>query len=268
MYHTHWGLQTSPFSGVNHAPANASASPMFDEALARLQYLVDQRGRVGLLIGPAGTGKTTVLRRFCEVSRRRGLNAALVGGQGCDERSLFNQLLRGWQLPTGSDGDQAVAWELISDRLAELHYEQTAAIIALDNADQATVAVRLQLERLLHLATACQAQLTLLLGCTTESAGALGRGLLEQVELRIDLNTWSEGETAEHVAQRLYHSGSEQPIFTDDAITALHELAGGIPRKVDQIAQLALLAGAGQQLREIDAMTLAEAYEELGIGGL
>ncbi len=69
---------------------------------------------------------------------------------------------------------------------------------------------------------------------------------------------------AEHVARQLFECGSPSPIFTEEAISALHELSGGVPRKVEQIAQLALLAGAGQQMAEIDAATLVDAYQELG----
>ena len=266
MYHTHWGLQFSPFGSTT--PLAGTSLPGCDEALARLQYLVDQRGRVGLLLGAAGTGKTTLLRRFCEVSHRRGLVASLVGGRGCDERSLLNQLIRDWQVSVAPNVSSAGLWDLLADRLVELRYEQTACLVALDDADLASVPARRQFERLSHLATPSQTQLTLLLTSTVEGAANIGQDWLDQVELRIDLTPWSEEETAEHVAQCLYRSGSAQPIFTDEAITVLHELSGGIPRKVDQIAQLALLAGAGQELEEIDAVTLTEAYQELGAGGL
>lgn len=266
MYHAHWGLQLSPFG--NSTALAGTTPPGCDEALARLQYLVDQRGRVGLLLGSAGTGKTTLLRRFCDLSRRQGLVASLVGGRGCDERSLLNQLMRDWQVTVTGTPSNAGLWDLLADRLIELRYEQTACLVALDDADLAPSAVRAQFERLAHLAATSQTQLTLLLAGTPEGVGHLGPDWLDQIELRIDLAPWSEDETAEHVAQCLVRSGSEHPIFTDDAISALHELSGGIPRKVDQIAQLALLAGAGQELEEIDAETLTDAYQELGAGAL
>jgi len=265
MYHAHWGLQTSPFgSETSSSPASGSAG--FDEALARLQYLLEQCGRVGLLLGSSGTGKTTLLQRFCEISRRNGLAVAFVLGKSATEQSLLSQLSRGWQLPSISDVE--IAWEQIADRLVELRFEQTAAVVALDDADQAPVRVRDQIQRLSQLASHSQTQLTIVLASEAATAGNIGASLLDHAELRIDLAPWTEEETAEHVALRLLHSGSEQPIFTDEAIAALHVLSGGIPRKVEQIAQLALLAGAGQQLAEIDAVTLTDAWQELGSGGL
>jgi hypothetical protein len=48
-------------------------------------------------------------------------------------------------------------------------------------------------------------------------------------------------------------------------MTRIHELSDGIPRRVKQLAELALLAAAGQELRMIDAETVEGAYYELGI---
>ena len=45
----------------------------------------------------------------------------------------------------------------------------------------------------------------------------------------------------------------------------LHALAGGIPLRIKQLADLALLAGAGLDLRHIDADTVTEACHELGV---
>lgn len=263
MYHAHWGLNASPFGGSAISLRGTEAPGPFAEALARLQYLVDQQGRVGLVLGLPGTGKTTLLRSFVEGTRRKGLASAFVTGIQCDELSLLDQLARGWQIPL-HETSASRRWERLTDRLAELRYEQTPAVIAVDDIDSSSRELRGQLERLLGLAQAQQSQLTLLLSSATSAPTSLGLALAGDVELRVDLHPWTEEETADHVARRLFACGSPTPIFTDEAITALHELSGGIPRKVEQIAQLALLAGAGQQLSEVDAETLVHAFEGLG----
>jgi type II secretory pathway predicted ATPase ExeA len=207
MYHTHWGLRTSPFGSEAGSSTNANAG--FDEALARLKYLLDQRGHLGLLLGSAGTGKTTLAKRFCEEARRQGSLAALIGGKGCTENAFVQQLARGWLLALGNDHGSNDDWERIADRLIELRYERASAVVALDDADLASAKVLCQVERLLHLARNADSQLTIVLVSSLESAANLGSALLEQVELRIDLSPWSEDETAEHVALRLFHSGAD-----------------------------------------------------------
>jgi type II secretory pathway predicted ATPase ExeA len=49
-------------------------------------------------------------------------------------------------------------------------------------------------------------------------------------------------------------------------VDRLHELAHGIPRRVSQLADLALLAGAGRNLDQIDAEVVETVYQELGVG--
>ena len=69
MYQAHWNLQETPFSGRN-PKARFFASPTHDEALARLHFLVDERRRLGLLLGPAGSGKTLVLELLAAPTQR------------------------------------------------------------------------------------------------------------------------------------------------------------------------------------------------------
>lgn len=58
--------------------------------------------------------------------------------------------------------------------------------------------------------------------------------------------------------------GCTDLIFSTEALHQLHDLAGGIPRRVAQLANLALLAGAGRELEQIDADTVDSVYHELG----
>jgi len=56
-----------------------------------------------------------------------------------------------------------------------------------------------------------------------------------------------------------------QPAFAENGARRLFELSGGAPRRVNQLAQLALLAGAGQKLTQIDASTIDAVEEELSV---
>ena len=58
----YWELQSAPF----HSPTGAGffASASSDEAAARLQFLVENRHRLGVLIGESGCGKTVLLDKF------------------------------------------------------------------------------------------------------------------------------------------------------------------------------------------------------------
>jgi general secretion pathway protein A len=45
-------------------------------------------------------------------------------------------------------------------------------------------------------------------------------------------------------------------VFSDEALDRIHDLTQGIPRSVNQLADLCLLVGAGEDLTLIDADTV------------
>jgi type II secretory pathway predicted ATPase ExeA len=71
MYQAHWGLDDAPFR-TRLDRRFFYESPTHEEALARLHFLVDERRRLGLLLGSHGSGKSTVLEFFSDEIRRRG----------------------------------------------------------------------------------------------------------------------------------------------------------------------------------------------------
>jgi type II secretory pathway predicted ATPase ExeA len=108
--------------------------------------------------------------------------------------------------------------------------------------------------------------LTVVLAAKQDHTERLGRRLLELCELRIDLLPWEYEDTAEYLRSALDKAGRKVPTFDVQAIARLHELTCGIPRRVRQLAELALLAGAGQELDHIDPQTIETVNQELVVG--
>src|SRR5262245_38473518 len=66
MYLAHWGLTRPAFTTIGD-PEAYCLTPTHAEACARIEYLVDQHRRLGLLVGAAGAGKSMTL---AHVSRK------------------------------------------------------------------------------------------------------------------------------------------------------------------------------------------------------
>lgn len=262
MYLAHWGLEQSPFRGSG--PRSFYASPTHEEALARLAFLVEQRRRLGLLLGEPGCGKSLVLEVFAEQMREAGLPAVKFSLLGLDREEFLARLAAGLRLPWNGRRTLPDAWRAIRDRLAEHRYQQFQTVVLLDDADQATSEAAGQIVRLVKQDLAPEPQLTVVLAGQASGMGTLGTSLLELIELRIDLEPWDLADAQSFVGASLAEARRSHPIFTADALLRLHELTGGMPRRVIQLADLALLAGAGSQLNEIDAATLESACYELG----
>jgi general secretion pathway protein A len=264
MYALHWGLRESPFRNCLD-PQRFYQSPTHEEALARLHFLVEQRRRLGILIGPAGSGKSLLLEVFAQQLRDGGRPVAKLNLLGIQPAEMLCLLAAQFGLNLDPCGGPALHWRALSDRLTEYRYQQLDTVVLLDDADQAPPAVLVQVARLAHYDCSPEARLTLVLAARGDHVGRLGQRLLGLSELRIDVEPWQRTDTADFLSSSLKQAGCQSPVFADPAVARLHELAHGIPRRVSQLADLALLASAGRELPQVDAEVVDSVYRELAV---
>ncbi|MCH7988110.1 MAG: hypothetical protein IID46_03050 [Planctomycetes bacterium] len=88
--------------------------------------------------------------------------------------------------------------------------------------------------------------------------------LLELADLRIDLDSWRPDDTARYLTNSLALAGTDKAVFDPPAIARIHQLSHGVPRRVSQLADLALVAGAGRRQDHVDSDTVESVYRELG----
>src|SRR5436190_20203581 len=91
MYQAYWGLQRSPFTS-SAARAALAANPVQAEALARLDFLCESRSPLGLLLGPAGCGKSALLAAFAERATRGGAFVATASAVGAEVSDVLASL--------------------------------------------------------------------------------------------------------------------------------------------------------------------------------
>jgi type II secretory pathway predicted ATPase ExeA len=264
MYLSHWGLSEAPFR-AHHDPRLFYNSPTHEEALARLSFLVDERRRVGLLMGGRGAGKSLVLHVFAQQLRRGGQQVALVSLLGLNPSDLFCQLAGSLGLNTDGGEGLARLWQVLLDRISEFRCQELSTVLLLDDADRGRPETLLALARLAQHNLRPESRLTLVLAGRAERMGRVGRTLLELAELRIDLAPWDLADTEGFLHHALGRAGGTREIFDGPAIQRLHQLSDGTPGRVSHLANLALLAAAGQRLPEIRPETLDAVYEELGV---
>ena len=135
MYQAYWGSRSSRRSPPPAASQLVEHSPLHAEALARLAFLVENKSQLGLLVGPAGSGKSLVLVAVCPPGARcrRGRGAGLL--RGLSQRDLLLEIATQWGQPARGAPAAGRLWRLATDRLAELRLEQVPAVLVLDDAD-------------------------------------------------------------------------------------------------------------------------------------
>jgi type II secretory pathway predicted ATPase ExeA len=264
MYQAYWGLQTPPFSTALDV-RSFYPSQTYNEALARLQFLVDAGRRAGLLLGPPGCGKSLLLEVLAGQLRRVGRSVSKLSLLGVDVHELLWTLAADWGQSPEATASEFALWRVVGDTLESHRFQHIDTVILLDDADEATPEVLSAVARLAQSEPTAVARLTLVLASSTARVKNLGRRLLELADLRIDIVPWDAAETERYIDHALAQAGRTAPVFAAGAIARLAELAEGVPRHVNQLADLTLLAAAAQKLETIDAHTVDAVCDELAL---
>jgi general secretion pathway protein A len=76
--------------------------------------------------------------------------------------------------------------------------------------------------------------------------------LEQRLSIKYHLTALDANETEEYIKHRLAVAGVKQEIFTKDAMERIYEYSKGLPRKINNICDMSLLIGFGQELKEIN----------------
>ena len=155
------------------------------------------------------------------------------------------------------------AIRLLRDRLAAATAAGRRPLLIVDEAhlirDPATFET---LRLLLNFATSGPPDLSLLLVGTAELVLSLPPSLADRLTARCLLGPLSEAETSAYVLGRLGSAGARGPLFTPDALAALHPAADGLPRRLNHLADLALLVAYAEGHDQADSRTVGIAERE------
>lgn len=262
MYLEYWGLRESPFGGLASRYYHETSAQ--EEALARLHFLVEGRRRLGLLLGYSGVGKSMLLELFARQLRAAGQQVASIGllGLGADEFFWHVAVQLGMKPPAGAPTFQL--WRAVTNFMDAGRYQKLATVFLLDDADEASPGVLDQAIRLAQSDWSADARITLVFAANSGRLARLPGRLGQLAELRVDVEPWDFVETRRYIEGALAEAGRRIPVFQPAAIDRLYQYSRGVPREVRQLADLALLAGAGCELLEIDAATVDSVFHELG----
>jgi type II secretory pathway predicted ATPase ExeA len=264
-YEGYWGLRESPFRDVRN-PAFFFASPTHDEALARLHFLADAHRNVGILSGCDGSGKTLLLAVFGRQLREQGRTVCTTSLLGQDLRGFLWTVAAGLGTNPRKADDSFGLWRQTHDRLRALHYVGDAPTLLLDDADLAAPEVLAHVLRLLK--SDDLPHLTMILAAESAHVQRVGSDLLQLCELHIRLELWQPDDIRDYLHTSLRRAGrrASGELFEAAAVNRLYALSAGVPRYVRQLAELALVAGAGRRLDQIDAETIDAVFHELSLG--
>jgi general secretion pathway protein A len=264
MYANYWGLTDVPFRNTLDTRWFYS-SPTHEEALARLLFLVENHRRCGVLSGAAGVGKSLLLTVLRRDAARIGSEVARVDLFGRTGLEMLWEIVAELGVPAGPDEPAQRLWRKLHDHVLANRYARTPLVLLLDHLDRADAECVNLVERLQHLSSPGDTGLTLILGVRDARASAFAPVLREISDLRIELVALDRAETQEFVETLLTRAGASQSFFDASAINRLFEETHGVPRHLNRLCDLALLAGMADHATRIDESIVAAAAEELHV---
>lgn len=264
MYKRYFGFKEKPF-GKTPDPRFLFLSHGHEEALARLEYIVEER-ELAVLTGDIGCGKTTLSRalmdrlgprfRFCYIINPR-LNSM----------EFLRTIARILEVEQPADAKDTLINQ-IHTAVYTLNQRDICPVLVVDEAQMITDAEVFDEIRLL---TNFQLDDRNLLGVVIMGqpelrqmmASSRFEPLRQRISLHFHLKPLSLHEIMEYLDFRLEAAGGAPGLFTPDAVQRIHEISGGVPRKINSMATNALLVAYGCDSALIDSHIINEIKDEL-----
>jgi general secretion pathway protein A len=270
MYESFYGLTTPPFE-VTPNPKYLLLTPAHNEALHMLEYGVRERKGIILLVGDAGTGKTTLLRKALSMTAP-GAGAAArhcvyITNPRLEPAELFEHLAIGFNLPDVPSTSKPTLLRHLEQRLLQLHADGDRVALIVDEAQALSDDLIEELRLLANIESDDTKLLPLVLAGQPELSDRLNdhrlRHFKQRIALRCQLLPFTLNETAAFVFGRVRLAGGDATkLFTRDAVIAVHNASGGIPRTINVVCDNALLTGFALQRRPVDAAVVEEVRRE------
>lgn len=262
MYEQFYGLRERPFDLVPN-PKFLYLTARQREAVSNLRYGLSSPRGLTLLLGEAGTGKTTLIRAVLgEVDASR-VECVLLSNPTLTRAEFYQALAQGFGLSTRAAQSKVDFLNELREHLESRHAAGLLTALVLDEAQSLPYELLEEVRLLSNIETSTTKLLNVVLAGQPELADRLNdpnlRQLKQRISLRCELSPLDNAETAAYIAGRLRIAGGEPAaIFSREAIVAISKAARGVPRTINVICDNALIGGFAAQVKPVLRVTVDE----------
>ena len=247
MYETFYGLTELPFR-LTADPKYLFLTARQREALSVVQYGLLSSKSLTVLIGEAGTGKTTLLRTALDSERCRGVRCVYLNNPVLRTDDFIRHLSRQFELGVEAGDSKSLLLDRLERMLRDRHAAGETTALVIDEAQSLNTELLEEIRLLANIETPTAKLLPLVLAGQPELGERLEapelRQLKQRVTLRCELQPYEQTDTAAYIASRIRTAGGEPGrIFSLEAVTLIHQHSKGIPRTISVICDNALVTG-------------------------
>lgn len=261
MYEQYYGLRERPFD-LSPNPRFLFLSKGHREALLHLRYALTGRPGVTVLIGEAGTGKTTLVR--AAVLTAAGQNATIVhlSNPTLTRVEFYEYLASGFGFGSQAAASKTAFLREMENALTSRGPSGGVLALTVDEAQALPHELMEEIRLLTNTEVNGRSVAVALVG-QPELAARLNepelRQLKQRVALRCELAPLDLRDTAAYIAARVRIAGGNADLlFTRDAVIAIHNHSRGIPRLTSVICDNALVSGFASDTKPVGRDLIVE----------
>ena len=245
MYYAHFGLKEPPFkitpnTEVFYTGANRGA------VLEALMYAIQSGEGIIKVVGEVGSGKT-MLCRMLQTQLPENIERIYLANPSVAPEDVLHAIAFELQLKLPKNADRLKVMQVLQSHLLARHAAGKQVVIFIEEAQGMPIATLEEIRLLSNLETKNDKLLQMVLFGQPELDDNLNRANIRQLRERIThsfhLAPMPHKEIGDYLMFRLRASGYfGPPLFTDSAISKLSAAADGLVRRVNILADKALLA--------------------------
>ncbi len=272
MYAEYWNLKDNPF--LNSTDARyLFTGDQHEEAIARFAFLAESGRQAGILTGPYGVGKSTVLRHAAQHVEKSRIPVirldAIPGGQLPMARHILARMKI-----EGPSSTLPEALMSFANAAESQPGNLTRTLLCIDEAHYLAADEGLYLVhylsnlRLFNKSAGRDEPLfTIILAGTPELLQAVRSdpSLNQRMQIVFSLAPLSEAQTSAYIQEHMRTAGGDLWVFEQEALSALFLLSGGIPRKINLLCDTALMLGFAAKANHINAAIINQAAADIGL---
>ena len=269
MYEAFWSLSGRPF-GVGCETELYYPSETHQAALLKLRYAVENRIGAAMLVAESGLGKTLLVRALFEQLGESFQPLVHLRFPWLPAREMVAYLSESVAGDEPIEGPvpfyRQVAY--LQEALAANAESGHHAVVVIDEAHVITSNQVMEcLRLLLNFETAGRPDWTILLVGQTPLLTAVEErpALDDHLAVKTTLRRLASDETAAYVAHRLRAVGGDRSIFADASVEAIHHASFGIPRRINRLADLAMLVAFAEDEPVVRQEHVESAESELAV---
>ena len=266
MYRHFFHLDKRPFS-LTADPHLLFLTPEYCEALAALSFVILARKGFAVLVSDAGMGKTTLLATL-----RQELSAAAV-----QISAILNPLLSPAEFlemalmefgHTTIPASKAQRVSLFHQTLLRNHAAGKISVLLVDEAQKLSPEVLEEIRLLSNFEKSERKLLQIVLAGQKELEETLDRADLWQLKQRISFWISIQPLTSVEVQEYIQHrweraGGKERHPFEPNALSAIADISGGIPRLINSICDTSLILAFADAKHRVGLQHVMDASRDL-----